>query len=178
MINELPFNLIILLFIFFLGNIVPKIHSYINFTYPYGISLSNEKILVIHKYGICICDENLSTIIQNITDFIEDEEKLTNESVLRIASSYEYEYVIAIINYKIYIINNTCNLLLIDNISLDIEDNDIYFSITPIILYEQLYYYLISYVDHGEIQFLYYRFNIQDETNYLIYDFNNIKNEQ
>ena len=172
MINELPFNHIILFFIFFLGNIVRKIHSYINFTYPYGISLSNGKIFVIHKFGICICDQNLSTIIKNVTEFTEEEE-LTDESLLRISSAYEYEYIIAIINYKIYIFNNTWNLLIIDNITLDSKDNDIYFSITPIILYETFYYYLISYVDYGEIRFLYYRFNIQDGTNNLInYDIN------
>ena len=112
MVNELPFNHIILFFIFFLGNIVPKIHSYINFTYPYGISLSNGNIFVFHKFGICICDQNLSTIIQNVTDFTEDEE-LTAESSLRIVSTYEYEHIIAIINYKLYIINNSYLILYI-----------------------------------------------------------------
>ena len=167
MINELPFNHIILFFIFFLGNIVPKIHSYINFIYPYGISLTNEKIFVIHKFGICICDQNLSTIIQNVTDFTEDEQ-LTNETSLRIVSAYEYDYIIAIINYKIYIINNTWNLLIKDNITLESEDKDIYFSIIPIKFDEMFYYYLISYVDYEEIQFLYYQFRIEDNINDLI----------
>ena len=171
MVNELPFNHIILFFIFFLGNIVPKIHSYINFTYPYGISLSNGNIFVIHKFGICICDQNLSTIIQNVTDFTEDEE-LTAESSLRIVSTYEYEHIIAIINYKLYIINNTWNLVITDNIPLNNIYNDIYFSITPIFLREMVYYYLISYVDIKRIKFLYYGYSISNMENDLIYNSN------
>ena len=172
MVNDIPFNHIILFFIFFLSNIIPKIHSYINFTYPYGIPLSNEKICVIHKFGICICDQNLSSIIKNVTEFIEEEE-LTDESLLRISTAYEYEYIIAIINYKIYIINNTWDL--VDITTLNFINNDFIFSITPIELYESdeiFYYYLITYVDYRIIRFLYYRFCILEKSNDLIYNSN------
>ena len=150
MINELPFNHIILFFIFFLGNIVPKMHSYINFTNPYGISLSNEKLLVIHKFGIWICDKNLSLIIKNLTEFTEE---LSDESLLTISYAYEYEYLLAIINYTLYIINNNWDLIeenFMGYININIG-NDIYFSIIPINFDEMFYYYLISYFKDQDV---------------------------
>ena len=175
-INKFPSNHIILFFIFFQGIILPKIYSYISFTNPYGISLSNEKIFVIHKFGISLYDKYLTTMYKNLAIFTGDEE-LTNENILKIASAYKYEYILVIIKNIIHIINNTWEIIFKEVIQIKNENYNIYFSIIPINFNQNFYRFLISYVDNGKIQFLYYQYNIQNNTLTLIYDYQyNIKN--
>ena len=53
--------------------IIQQIISYLNFTYPQSILLNNQNIFIIHKLGISICDPSYSKIINNLTNFEENE---------------------------------------------------------------------------------------------------------
>ena len=45
-----------------------------SFNYPYSLTLTNGNIFIIHQKGVTICDYSLSTIIENVIIFSEDEE--------------------------------------------------------------------------------------------------------
>ena len=85
-----------------------------------------------------------------MTEFTEE---LSDESLLTISYAYEYEYLLAIINYTLYIINNNWDLIeenFMGYININIG-NDIYFSIIPINFDEMFYYYLISYFKDQDV---------------------------
>ena len=69
-----------IIFIYFILLIKISISS-ISFIYPYSIKLSNENILVIHRYGICICNSFVTEIINNIIVFTESEQILTEAAL-------------------------------------------------------------------------------------------------
>ena len=95
------------------------------------------------------------------------DQQLTKKSLLRITYAYENEYLLVIINYIIFFINNTWEIILKDLIPINNENNNIYFSIIPINFNRTFYHYLISYVDNRKIKFLYYRFNFQDNNTFI-----------
>ena len=73
--NKLFINLRTKIFLFFIFIFILNKFIYsISFINPYSISLSNENILVIHKYGISICNSIATEIIDNIL-FLQKEKK-------------------------------------------------------------------------------------------------------
>ncbi len=99
---------IIFLLTLFLA-IHPSISS-LSFIYPYSLSLSDENILIIHKFGISICDALISRIINNVISFSEDEQ-ITEESLSKITCESKTKYISCLINDKIYIFDNVGNSL-------------------------------------------------------------------
>ena len=107
------FRIIFLLFILFM--IRNPSFSYISFSFPYALSLSNGNILIIHKTGITICDNLLSKIIKNITIFESSEQIGTEASLSKITTTKMNNYIISIINDKIHIFNDAGDLLFKNN---------------------------------------------------------------
>ena len=97
------FSLIIILQIFC------KINSITSFDYPYSITLSNDNIFLIQKTGIDIYDESLNKLNQ-IIEF-SGEEEISEEKFSKIVIKYNNEYILSIINDKIFIFNNEGKLL-------------------------------------------------------------------
>ena len=95
---------LIILFQFFY-----KINSAASFDYPYSITLANDNILLIQKTGIDIYDKSLNKLNQ-IIEF-SGEEEITEEKFSKIAIKYNKEYILSIINDKIFIFNNEGKLL-------------------------------------------------------------------
>ena len=86
------------------------INSFISFIYPNSLLFSDGNIFIIHKFGISICNPNLTYIIKNITNFEEDD-IISLENFAKITSVYENGYIFNIINDNIYIFDEIGNLL-------------------------------------------------------------------
>ena len=83
----------------------------ISFINPYTITLSDGKLLVIHRYGVSICNSQVTEIIDTIISFTGDEEISTEEALSKITSVSENGYIFCIINDKTYIFDENGNLL-------------------------------------------------------------------
>ena len=103
------FSFKLLFIISFLLNI-SQINSFISFTYPTAVTLNNGNIFVIHKYGISICDNSYTTIINNITIF-SSEDQISNEDYLSKVSISQFKdgYILSVIIDKINIFNSIGN---------------------------------------------------------------------
>ena len=137
-----------------LYNIINQIIPYLYFTYPQSILLSNNNILVIHKLGISICDSSFSTIINNITNF--DESEMTETTLSKITLVSEYGYIFKIINDYIYIFNDKRNFLFKDDNKVINNENSDYYTLVPITISNDFYYYLIGFSENSLLNFLYY----------------------
>ena len=96
-------SLVILLQIFY------KISSGKSFDYPYSITLANDNIFLIQKTGIDIYDKCLNMLNQIIK--FSKEEEITEENFSKIAVKNNKEYILSIINDKLFIFNNEGKLL-------------------------------------------------------------------
>ena len=96
-------SFIILLQIFY------KVSSSTSLDYPYYIPLANENIFLIQKTGIDIYDKSLEKLNQ-IIEF-SGKEEMTEENFLKIALKYNKEYILSIINDRMFIFNNEGQLL-------------------------------------------------------------------
>ena len=148
--------------------ILSQIISQISFIYPHSTILSDGNILIIHKYGITICNQNNTQIIRNIIVFIGDE-ILEEESLSRITLKSEFGYILSIINDKIYIFDETGVLLKGKITFLDENENPGYYTLVPMKIDNNFYEYVIGFVNNNLLYFYYYQFNIADFDNTLIY---------
>ena len=157
------------LIIFFI--IINQYTSNITFIYPNSLFLSNMNIFIIHKYGISICDSNLISIIRNITVF---ENELTEEDLPKIAYSYEYEIIITIIKDGIYIFDNEGSLLYKNNTKIiSSTENPSYYTLVQIKNENNYYYYVIGFNYNNYLHFLYYKYYIVTQANFLIFTLKN-----
>ena len=86
-----------------------RIDSKTSFNYPYSINLEKDNILLIQKTGIDIYDKSLNKL-HNIIEFSKDEE-ISEEKFSKIVIKYNNEYILSVINDKMFIFNNKGNLL-------------------------------------------------------------------
>ena len=86
-----------------------KIICLSSFDYPYSITLSNDNIFLIQKTGIDIYDKSLNKLNQAFEFSGEDE--ISEEKFSNITIKYNNEYILSIINDKIFIFNNEGKLL-------------------------------------------------------------------
>ena len=134
---KLKISLIILLQIFY------KISSETYFDYPYSITLANGNIFLIQKTGIDIYDKSLKKLNQ-IFGF-SGEEEISEEKFAKIAIKYNEDYILSIINDKLFIFNNKGNLLYKEKINGNqIIDS---YSLTLIHSTNDACYYVIGYFD-------------------------------
>ena len=64
--DKFYFHIIKIFYSFQLLNIV---YSYVHFTYPYGITLSNQNVFIVHQLGIDIINLLFTKIIKNVLKF-------------------------------------------------------------------------------------------------------------
>ena len=95
--------------LFILLQIIYKISSITSFDYPYSITLSNDNIFLIQKTGINIYDISLNKF--NQTYEFKEEDEISEENFSKISIKYNKEYILSIINDKIFIFNNEGKLL-------------------------------------------------------------------
>jgi len=131
-------SLVVLLILF-----IQKPISTLDFTYPSAITISDGNIFVIEKEGIFVYDEQLENIIYNYP-FEEDEKINDLNSLSNIIIKYRYDYIICLVNLKIYFFSNEGEKLL-ETEKLIIDENFSYPTLTPINLINNDYYYIIGF---------------------------------
>ena len=122
--------------------------------------------MIIHKYGISICDYLLSDIIENITIFKEDEQIKTEALLSKITTGTIDNYIISLINDKIYIFNDTGNLLYeSDKKILEKGETAEYYTLVPIKKEENDIFYFIGFIHNESLYFLYYKYKYEEKEN-------------
>ena len=90
--------------IFIFLHIINQINSILSYDYPYSLTLSNGNIFLIHQEGIDIYDSSFKNISRIIK--FSGQEEMTKEIFAKIELKYDNEYILSIINDKIYIFDN------------------------------------------------------------------------
>ena len=166
-----------IIFIYFILLIKISISS-ISFIYPYSIKLSNENILVIHRYGICICNSFVTEIINNIIFFTESEQISTEAALSKITCASEKGYIFCIINDKIYVFDENGNLLSqnFTKILSNGETTD-YYTLVPIAKETNAYYYIIGYINNRSLNLILYCYNYLNKENEIVISEKNLYHE-
>ena len=130
----------------------------ISFSYPNSITLKNKNILVIHKYGISICNLDCSIIIKEVKSFsvseqISNEEKLSKVTI----SQFNNGYIISIIIDKIYIFDFYGELEYETTETISSYSN-IYYTLASHKIINNYYFYLFGYAYNQELYLYYYRY--------------------
>ena len=60
-----------------------QINSYLYFSFPTAIELKNQDILVIHKFGVTVCDSTFKRIKKNVYEFNPEEQITTEEKIIK-----------------------------------------------------------------------------------------------
>ena len=155
-----------LLYMYIFYIIITKSNLSIFFNFPYSISLSNGNIFVIHKSGISICDYLLSYIIEDIIIFKEDEQIKTEASLSKVTTATIDEYIISLINDKIYIFNDTGNLLYeSEKEILEQGETAEYYTLVPIKKEVNDIFYIIGFIHNKALYFFYYKYNYENKEN-------------
>ena len=159
----------ILLFIYFC--LITKIKSFLKFKYPYSFILSNKNIFIIHQSGITICNEYLTEEIDNVIIFTEEEDKITEQSLSKITHTFQWGYIICIINDKIHIFNEYgISLFVGDKIIPNGKYSD-YYTLIPISFDYNSYKYIVGFIYNNFIYFYYYEYRLSPSINIEIQKF-------
>ena len=144
-----------LLYIFILFLQFLHIHSILSFEYPSAITLINGNIFIIHKFGITICDSSMNTKIKDVVNFSTNQ--ISSENYLSKVSIAQFEdgYIISVIINKIYIFDIEGELQYTSNSLISNFDLDLYYTIAIDEFYNNLYYYLVGFINDNKLN-LYY----------------------
>ena len=149
-----------------------KVTSLLDFNYPSAINILNRNIFIVEKDGIFVYDEHLENIIHNYPFFSESDKIDTLDKLSKVIIKSKRNYVICLINSKIYFFDYEGKLL-VETEKL-ITDANIYNpTLTPIIFNEDnYYYYAIAYFINSsgsyKLKILYYKINITTKSNHYI----------
>ena len=133
------FNGINILILYILIISMKKVTSLLDFNYPSAINLLNRNIFIVEKDGIFVYDEYLENIIYNYPFISENDKINTLDKLSKVIIRYKRNYVICLINSKIYFFDYGGKLL-VETEKL-ITEEDIYNpTLTPIIFNEDNYY--------------------------------------
>ena len=122
----------------FLSIILFKEILSVDFTYPSSISLLNGNIFVIEKNGIFVYDGQLKNTIYSYP--FEENDKIKDlNSLSNVIIKYKRNYILCLINSKIYFFNDQGeNILITDKLITD--ENISYITITLIGITGNFYY--------------------------------------
>ena len=153
-----------LIFIFF--HVFHLIKS-TSFDYPYYLTLSNNNIFLIHYEGIDIYDSSFNKIKQIIP--FSGNEEMTEEIFAKIELKYDNDFILSIINDKIYIFNNEGNFLYKSEDKINNNQTIKNYALINIGLYNDIYNYTIGYFDNNSyLNFFLYNYNITENNNILL----------
>ena len=156
--------LIILLQIFY------KISSEKSFDYPYSITLANDNIFLIQKTGINIYDKSLN-FLSHIIKFSKEEE-ITEENFAKIAIKNNKDYILSIINDKLFIFNNEGKLLYKSEEKINNNQIIYSYSLTFMNITNNYFDYLLGYFDEENyLKLNLYRYDNQNNNITLLYNY-------
>ena len=147
----------ILYFIILYLNLFPTI-STLYFYNPISVCLSNGNIFIIHKYGIDVCNHNVTKIVKSPIVFSKNE-YLTKDNLSKvIIKFFNNNYIISLILEKIYIFDYNGNFLyksdninngkIIDYYTLGILSNEINY-----------YNYFVGFISDNYLYLYYYQYD-------------------
>ena len=140
---------------FFLLNIsISQIKSILSFTYPSAITLLNGNIFVVEKFGIYICDQTLSYIIKNEYTFSEEDQIKNEEDYSRVLLKQRFNYIIVLINYKIFIFDSKGKIVNNESKKINLEDIPKYYTLSIILDENNYYFYIIGYFQNNNLNIL------------------------
>ena len=168
------FNHFKIFYIIILYLIVSKTNSTTEFIYPSAISLSNNKILVIDKFGINIYDSNLE-FVRNVYTFPDEEQIKDEEALSRVLLKIYSEYIFSIINDKIHIFKNSGELIFRSSSKIINGQYPEYYTLAPGPKYATYFYYVIGFFDKDvHLNLISYKLNMETKENIFV---SSIKNE-
>ena len=129
---------------------------------PTTTYLSNENLFIIHQTGIDIINEETK---ENYTSLIfSDTEKITIDNLSKVViSKFDNDYIIAIINNKVYIFNEEGKFIF-QSRNINYGKNPDFYSLTGV----DCYNYYIAFMAENNILFFYYEYDIQYNITNLI----------
>ena len=137
------------------------------FDYPHYLTLSNNYIFIIHYEGIDIYDSYFNKI-KEIIKFSGNEE-MTEEIFSKIELKYDNDFILSIINDKIYIFNNGGYFLYKSEDKINNNQTIKKYALIPIGIYNDIYNYTIGYFDDNKYLNLFiYNYNITENNNRLV----------
>ena len=157
-------------FLILLLQIFCEISSSASFDYPYSIILANDNILLIQKTGIDIYDKSLNKLYQ-IFEF-SGQEEITEENFSKITIKYNKEYILSIINDKMFIFNNEGKLLYKSESKINNNQIIYSYSLTFIDVKNNTCDYVIGYFDEESYLNLYlYRYDNENNNIALLLNY-------
>ena len=141
----------------------------IDFSFPSAISLPNGNIFIVEKEGIFVYDEQLMNIIHNYP-FETEAEKISDvNSLSNIIIKVQDNYIISLINLKIYFFDSQGNILLVTD-KIITNENFSYPDLIPINLGStDLYHYVIRYFLYEDskyiLKLILYKINLLTKNN-------------
>ena len=138
-----------------------------SFDYPYYLTLSNNNIFLIHYEGIDIYDSSFNKIKQIIQ--FSGYEEMTEEIFTKIELKYDNDFILSIINDKIYIFNNEGYFLYKSEDKINNKQTIKNYALITIGLYNDIYNYTIGYFDNNfYLNLFLYNYNITENNNILL----------
>ncbi len=161
-----------------------QINSYLYFSFPTAIELKNQDILVIHKFGVTVCDSTFKRIKKNVYEFNSEEQITTEEKLSRILiKKFEDGYIFSIIIDKLYVFDAEGNFEeKSETLNRNGFEEDLIFSLTTYKI-EDGYYYLVGYIFQQSLYLDYYKYKFEETIKFQriaylenYYEKNNSKN--
>ena len=144
------FFVFLLFYLFFIPNI---------FSFPFyntqSEQLINGNFLIIHQYGIAICDNELSRIIRTEKVFTDDDIITTDKMKNIIIKKFEDGYLICIINDKIYIFDNLGNFIY-ESAEINNNININFYTLTV----TDCYHFYLGFITDDSLNVNYYEYNL------------------
>ena len=159
---KFQFSLIILFQIFY------KISAKTSFDYLYSINLPNDNIFLIQKTGIDIYDMSLNKLNQIIQ--FSGEEEISEEKFSKIAIKYNNEYILSVINDKMFIFNNEGKILYKSEEKINDNQTIYSYSLTLINTTNNTCDYVLGYFDEDNyLNLSLYRYDNESSNITLLY---------
>ena len=136
-----------------------KVNPKIYFTYPYGITLPNDNIFIVHKLGIDIIDPLFTKIIKKVLIFSEQEKINTLEEFSKLEIKYSYGYIIVLIKDKIYIFNINGDLLASSTDKITNDQFINYYTLVPLTMQNSYLFFIVGFFDKNNyLNIILYKF--------------------
>ena len=152
-------NKIFLIIFFLLNDFV--YNAYLYFSFPTAIELKNKDILVVHQFGVTVCDSTFKHIKKNVYDFSLEEEQISNEDKLSRVSFAKFDdgYIFSIIIDKLYIFDAEGNFKnRTESLNRNAFNEDLLFFFTSYKIEDSYYYYLVGYIYRQSLYLDYYKY--------------------
>ena len=137
--------------------------SHLAFKFPHAFKLNNKNIFVIHQLGATVCDETFTESIDRVLTFSESEKITTDQALSKVTSVIADDYVICLINDRIYIFNEEGYFLKKDS-QLITELNVEYYSLINYGKIGDYLYFVIGFAYDRELYLYSYKYQITNKS--------------